>query len=109
MMSVLLSELIIKNDTLARNTEIHFYKKLTMRKCILKVNKKVTDIFSRLCEISDKTEYLTLLEELDGPLSIEYLNLMYEPSRSTEEIALLVVPKELNQDIYRKLAKTHNS
>ena len=42
---------------------------------------------SRLCEISDKTEYLTLLEELDGPLSNEYLNLMTEPIRSAEEIA----------------------
>ena len=69
----------------------------------------VTDDLSRLCEISDKTEYLTLLEELDGPLSNEYLNLMTEPIRSAEEIALLVVPKELNQDIYRKLAKIHNS
>ena len=68
----------------------------------------VTDTFSRLCE-RDNTEFLTLLEELDGPLSIEYLNLMHEPFRSTEEIALLVTPKELSVHIYEKLHKIHNS
>ena len=68
----------------------------------------VTDTFSRLCE-RDNTEFLTLLEELDGPLSTEYLNLMYEPFRTTEEINLLVLPKELSEEIYTKLAKIHNS
>ena len=34
---------------------------------------------------------------------------MYEPFRSTEDIALLIPPKELSEEIYTKLAKIHNS
>jgi hypothetical protein len=46
---------------------------------------------------------------MDGPLSTEYLNIVYEPQRTEEEIALLVVPKELSKEVYDKLIKIHNS
>ncbi len=58
--------------------------------------------------MSDKTQYLTALEEMGCPAS-EYLNLMTETVMDTEEIALLVQPRVIAPDIYRKLGKVHNS
>ena len=39
---------------------------------------EITDSWSRLCAVSDKTQYLTLLEEMEAPEASEYLNLMTE-------------------------------
>ena len=69
---------------------------------------EITDSWSRLCAVSDKTQYLTALEEMGCPAS-EYLNLMTETVMDTEEIALLVQPRVIAPDIYRKLGKVHNS
>ena len=68
----------------------------------------VTDDFSRLCEVSDKYQYLTILDEMEGgPLSsTEYLNLLTKPE---DVLALLVVPRRMSQDTYRILGQIHNS
>ena len=76
------------------------------KKYIEGVKNVVTDDFSRLCAVSDKNQFLTLLEEIEEPLSTEYLNLLTEPK---DELALLVVPKKISQDTYRKLSQIHNS
>ena len=73
-------------------------------------NNFVTDDFSRLCIVSDKTEYLTLLEEWgDDPLAEEYVNLISESIMTNEDIALLVQPRILSYDIFKKLSTVHNS
>ena len=53
---------------------------------------EVSDSFSRLCAVSDSTEYLTMLEEYEiAPAPEQYLNLLHERSPSDEELALLVL------------------
>ena len=71
---------------------------------------EITDSWSRLCAVSDKTQYLTLLEEMEAPEASEYLNLMTEKRLSEEDhIALLVEPRRIKQEILKKLANVHNS
>ena len=71
---------------------------------------EVSDSFSRLCAVSDSTEYLTMLEEYEVALAPElYLNLLYERTPSDEELALLVQPRTLSSETYKTIANVHNS
>jgi len=68
------------------------------------------NILSHLCEISDSTEYLSLIEEYDmAPQPTEYLNLMLEQHIDTETLLALAQPPSLSNEIYEKLSKVHNS
>ena len=105
-----------KNNTLVRNNgsdkvlrwDLYLQQFDITKKYIKGEDNEITDSWSRLCAVSDKTEYLTLLEEMECPSS-EYLNLMTEKVMTIEEIAILAQPRELNPEVYRKLAKVHNS
>ena len=106
-----------KNNTLTRDTgsdkvlrwDLYLQAFDFNKEYLEGVKNVVTDDFSRLCEVSDKTEYLTVLEELDSPLATEYLNLITESIKTEEELALLIQPRVLPRDIYNKLIKIHNS
>ena len=78
----------------------------------LPIGKKgnTASILSTLCEISDSTEYLSLIEEYDmAPKPTEYLNLMHETHIDTETLSALAQPPTLSNEIYEKLSKVHNS
>ena len=63
-----------------------------------------------MCEVSDKTEYLTMLEEhIAAPKPTEYLNLMQEIAIGEEELAVLAQAPTLSDETYAKLAKVHNA
>ena len=64
-----------------------------------------------MCEVSDPSEYLTMLEEHSAaPKPTEYLNLMQEIAIGEEELAVLAqAPPTLSDETYAKLAKVHNA
>ena len=101
-----------KNNTLIRNKgsdkvlrwDLYLQQFDITSKYIKGEDNEITDSWSRLCAVSDKTQYLTLLEERETPAS-EYLNLLTEK----EDIALLVQPRVLTTQIHTKLSKVHNS
>ena len=65
---------------------------------------------STMCEVSDTSEYLTMIEEYNAaPKPTEYLNLMHEVVLEEEELAVLAQLPRLSNDIYSKLSKVHNS
>ena len=69
------------------------------------------DQLSHMCEVSDPTEYLTMLEEHSAaPKPTEwYLNLMQEIAIGEEELAVLAQAPTLSDETYAKLAKVHNA
>ena len=65
---------------------------------------------SHMCEVSDPSEYLTMLEEHSAaPKPTEYLNLMQEIAIGEEELAVLAQAPTLSDETYAKLAKVHNA
>jgi hypothetical protein len=71
---------------------------------------EVSDSLSRLCAVSDSTEYLTMLEEYEVAKVPElYLNLLQERTPSDGELALLVQPRTLSSETYKTIANVHNS
>ena len=56
-----------------------------------------------------KNQYLTILEqEIEGRTSILY-RVSQLSDRTENELALLVVPRRMSQDTYRKLSQIHNT
>ena len=106
-----------KNNTLTRNTgsdkvlrwDLYLQQFDCTKKYLKGEDNEITDTWSRLCAVSDKTEYLTRLEEMEAPAPQEYLNLMTETVMTLEEVAVLAQPRVLSPETYRKLAKVHNS
>jgi len=106
-----------KNNTLLRNTgsdkvlrwDLYLQQFDITKKYIKGEDNEITDTWSRLCAVSDKTEYLTILEEMECPDSSEYLNLMTEREVTVEELAILAQPRNLTKELYQKIAKVHNS
>ena len=71
---------------------------------------EISDSLSRLCAVSDSTEYLTMLEEHDvAPAQNLYLNLLQERTPSDEELAILVQPRTLSPETIQKIKNVHNS
>ena len=106
-----------KNNILLRNTgsdkvlrwDLYLQQFDITKKYIKGEDNEITDTWSRLCAVSDKTEYLTMMEEMACPPASEYLNLMTEREMSVEELAILAQPRNLTVELYRKVAKVHNS
>ena len=66
----------------------------------------VTDAFSRLCDISDRDQFLTAIEEyiLDKEISIN------QNTRAKEELnALNEDLKLIPRDVYNRISAGHNS
>ena len=74
------------------------------------LNENQAQKLSHLCEVSDSTEYLTMLEEhVAAPIPTEYLNLMVRNYIGVEQLAVLAQAPSLSDETYAKLAKVHNS
>ena len=105
-----------KNNILVRNNgsdkvlrwDLYLQQFDITKKYIKGVDNEVTDSWSRLCAVSDKTQYLTALEEGECPPH-QYLNLMTEHVMAIEEINLLAQPRVITPEVYSKLGKVHNS
>ena len=69
---------------------------------------EISDSLSRLCAVSDKTQYLTLLEENEVNTD-EYLNVINETTLLQETMGALAEPRILNDETFNILTKVHNS
>ena len=71
---------------------------------------QVADNLSRLCPVSDKTEYLTAIEE-EMTVS-DYYNTLSEPTNISYDTDILATVEEIKtipHDIYKKISTVHNS
>ena len=69
---------------------------------------EISDSLSRLCAVSDKTQYLTLIEEKEVNTD-DYLNLIHETLILNATLGALAEPRILNYGAFNILTKVHNS